>query len=110
MALPNKVGWIVEAAALLAIGAGNPSPADHGHDRIAQGQTPIQNHDEVFAQADAVDIPKQILPADRAFQPVVDEPCETGGILPPIADEDAACHLDALASFAELSRKAPSFN
>ena len=63
-----------------------------------------------LAQADAVDIPKQILTADRAFQPVVDETCETGGILRPIADEDAARHLDALATCRELARKAAAIN
>jgi hypothetical protein len=57
-----------------------------------------ENIDEIEAGRDIVNVKEDTLVSELVRQPIVDQPCEAGRVFPPVADEDAAQHIDALAA------------
>jgi hypothetical protein len=94
----TKVLGIVEAAAVLRVGAQDPMLADHCKKRVALADALGKDVDEIAAGRDRIDIEEDVLPPEATRQSIVDSPCEPAGVLTPIADEDAACHIDASSS------------
>ena len=49
-------------------------------------------------RGDIVDVEEDAVVSELVRQPIVDQPSEAGRVFPPVADEDAAQHVDALAA------------
>ena len=71
---------------------------DHRQKRVALADALGKDFDEIAARRDRIDVEEDVLPPEAAGQAIVDLPCVSAGVLAPIADEDAARHVDASAS------------
>ena len=71
--------------------------ADHGQQRVALADALGKDVDEIAAGRDRIDVEEDVLPPEAARQTIVNPPRESAGVLAPIADEDAAEHVDVLA-------------
>jgi hypothetical protein len=88
----DKIGGIIQAAAIVIIRAREPLPADDGDERIASANAFGQDLNEIATRRDVVDVDEDAFAPEAGFQTIVDSPREACGVLPAITDEDAAPH------------------
>jgi hypothetical protein len=86
----DEVAGVVEAAAVLTVGARNPVLADNRQERVALADPVGEDVDEIAPGRDCVDVEKDVLASEAARQPIVDPPGVSARVFPSIADEDAA--------------------
>jgi hypothetical protein len=89
---------IVEAAPVVLVGGGSPIPSDDGNERVAFADPLGQNLEKIHARLDIADVEKDVVALQPLRQAIVNQPRIPGRILSPIADEDAAQHLNVLAT------------
>ena len=94
----DKVMGVFETTLVVEISARSPVLADYRDQRVTLPHALRENIDEIEAWSDIVNVKEDALVSELLRQPIVDQPCEAGRVFPPVADEDAAQHVDALAA------------
>ena len=92
----HEVARVVQATAIVRVGAREPMPADDGDKRVAPADALGKDIDEIEAGRDIVDVEEDALVSEPFSQAIVDSSREAAGVLAPVTDEDAAQHVDVL--------------
>jgi hypothetical protein len=94
---PDEIVRIVEPAQTVLVGAGNPVPSNDRDERITRADAIGQDIEPINSKVDVVDVEEDVFALKPLHHAVMDRTRGERGLFPPIADEDAARHLDALA-------------
>jgi hypothetical protein len=97
----HKVMGMVQATLVPRVGARAPTRADYRDEGIASPDPLGEDINEIFSEFDIVDVEKNAFASKPFREAIINAACEAAGIVSPIADEDAAQHLDALAAWGD---------
>ncbi len=85
----DEVAGVVEPASSLGVGGVDPPVADEGQQHVTGAHGVGEHLDEVVARFDGVHVLEDLAPPEVAGQAVEEPAGRVGGVLSPVADEDA---------------------
>jgi hypothetical protein len=94
---PDEIVRVVDPAQTVLVGAGNPVPSNDRDERVTRADPFSQDIEPINAEVDIVDVEEDAFPLQSLHHAIVDRTRGKRGLFPPIANKDAARHLDALA-------------
>ncbi|HEX9168755.1 MAG TPA: hypothetical protein VF886_07500, partial [Roseiarcus sp.] len=91
---PHEIIRIVEPTQTVLVGGGNPVPSNDRDKRVTRADPFSQHIEPINAEVDVVDIKEDVLTPQPLGQAIANRARGECGLFPPIANEDAARHLD----------------
>jgi hypothetical protein len=92
---------MVETTLVPRVGARGPTRADYRDEGIAFTDPFREDINEIFSEFDIVDVKKNAFASQSFREAIINAAREAAGIVSPIANEDAAQHVNALAAWGD---------
>ena len=86
---PDEVRGVRQAGTSVGPGRSHPARADHDQDRVGVGDRPPDRLDEILARLDRLDVDEDGVLPEPGDEPIGDPAGVSGGVVAPIADEEA---------------------